>query len=108
MLNVNAVFGALSNVASGTAAANLTPVATVAMSPATASVTAGQTVQLVATPKDALGNVLSSPVSWASSNAAVASGGGSGLVTGVGAGTATITATRGGGNGTAHVTTPAP
>src|SRR2546430_7098895 len=42
-LNVNAVFGALSNVASGTTAGSTAPVASVTVSPATASVSVGQT-----------------------------------------------------------------
>src|SRR4029077_7741633 len=65
----------------------------------------GQTVQLSATPKDASGGALSGrTVTWATSNAAVASVSGSGLVTGVAAGTATITATSEGQTGTATVT----
>src|SRR5216117_3724927 len=62
----------------------------VAVSPASASVQVGQTVQLAATPRDANGNPLSGrAVSWASSNTAVATVSGSGLVTGVTAGSAT-------------------
>src|SRR2546427_963602 len=45
------------------------PVASVTVSPATASVPVGQTVQLTATPKDANGNPLSGGVvTWAASN----------------------------------------
>jgi hypothetical protein len=62
-------------------------------------------VQLVATPKDASGTPLSGRVvTWATSNAAVATVSGSGLVMGVAAGAATITATSGGVNGTAALT----
>src|SRR5439155_21854947 len=62
-------------------------VATVDVAPATANVTVGGTVQLVATPRDANGTPLSGrTVSWSSSNTGVASVTGSGLVTGVGAG----------------------
>ena len=111
-LNVNAVFGALSNVASGaTAAAGSTPaaVATVGVSPAAPSVAVGQTLPLTATAKDSAGNVLSGrPVSWASSNGSVATVSGAGLVTGVAAGAATITATSEGKSGTATVTVTAP
>src|SRR5213594_1086663 len=85
------------------------PVASVTVSPATASVQAGQTVQLAATPKDANGNPLSGrTVTWASSNSAVATVGGSGLVTGVTAGSATITATSEGKSGTSAITVTAP
>src|SRR5213593_156443 len=92
---------------SGTAALTVTnvPVASVAVSPASASVQVGQTVQLAATPRDANGNPLSGrAVSWASSNTAVATVSGSGLVTGVTAGSATITATSEGQGGTATIT----
>src|SRR6266540_2456443 len=66
-----------------TVAAVPVPVASVAVSPATASIQAGQTVQLTATPKDAGGNTLSGrTVSWASSNTGVATVNSSGLVTG--------------------------
>src|SRR5205809_349682 len=85
------------------------PVASVAVSPASASVQVGQTVQLTATPKDANGNPLSGrAVSWASSNTAVATVSGSGLVTGVTAGSATITATSEGQGGTATITVSTP
>ncbi len=111
-LKVNAVFGALSNVATGTtAAAAALPVASVSVSPATASVSAGSTVQLSGTPKDSLGRALTGgTVTWATSNAGVASVNAAGLVTGVGAGTATITATSGGksGNATVSVTAQQP
>jgi hypothetical protein len=70
------------------------PVATVTVSPATASVPVGQTVQLSAVTRDAGGNVLTGRVvTWSSSNTALATVSGSGLVTGVAAGQATITAT---------------
>src|SRR5437667_8259930 len=84
------------------------PVATVAVSPATAGVQVGATVQLTATPKDASGNPLSGRVvTWASSNTAVATVNGSGLVSGVVAGPATITATSEGKSGTAALTVTA-
>src|SRR6184192_7045 len=96
---------------SGTAAILVTnvPVASVAVSPASASVQVGQTVQLAATPRDANGNPLSGrAVSWASSNTAVATVSGSGLVTGVTAGSATITATSEAKTGTSAITVTAP
>jgi uncharacterized protein YjdB len=85
------------------------PVATVTVSPATASVQAGSTVQLTATTRDGSGNVLTGRVvSWTSSNGAVATVSGSGLVTGVAAGSATITATSEGRSGTSSITVTAP
>src|SRR5213080_542312 len=109
-LNVNAVFGGLSNVATGsTAAPAPAPVASVAVSPATLSQNPGATQQFVATLKDASGNVLAGrTMTWTSSNAAIAAVNGSGLETAVAAGSATVTATSGGITGTASVTVTAP
>jgi uncharacterized protein YjdB len=102
-----AAITATSQSQSGTATATVTaaPVAAVAVSPASATLTVGQTVQLVGTPKDASGNPLSGRVvTWASGAPAVATVNGSGLASGVAAGTATITATSEGQSGTAAVT----
>ena len=107
-LNVNAVFGALSNLASGTTAASTAPVATVTLSPASASLAVGATQPLTATLKDAAGNVLTGrSVTWATSNAAVATVNGSGLVAGLVVGAVTITATSESRNGTAAITVTA-
>src|SRR5438445_4107398 len=109
-----AVFGSVSNVASGTTAALDPPpvassVASVTVSPASASVSVGQTVQLTATPKDANGTALTGAVvTWSSNNAAVATVSGSGLVTAVAAGSVTSTATSGGISGPAAITVTAP
>src|SRR6266550_499060 len=66
------------------------PVELVAITPASASVPVGATVQLTATPKDSTGNVLTGrAISWTSSNTAVSSVSAGGLVTGVAAGAAT-------------------
>src|SRR5207302_921011 len=92
---------------SGTSTITVTPVpvASVEVTPATASVQAGQTVQLTATPKDANGAPLSGrTVTWSSSNTAVATVSNSGLVSGVTPGTATITATSEGKSGTSAIT----
>src|SRR5690348_11025216 len=92
---------------SGTATITVTsvPVASVTVSPATASVPQGQTTQLTAVTKDANGNVLTGRgVVWSSSNQAVASVNANGLVSGVAAGSATITATSEGQSGTATIT----
>src|SRR3989441_567611 len=80
-------------------------VASVTVSPATASLQVGQTVQLTATPQDASGSPLSGRVvTWVSSNPAAATVSASGVVTGVAVGAATITATSEGQNGTSSVT----
>src|SRR6185295_2940954 len=103
----SATITATSEGQSGTAAITVTnvSVASVTVSPATASVVAGQTVQLTATPKDANGTALTGRVvTWSSSNTAVASVNASGLVTGGAAGSATITATSEGKTGTAAIT----
>src|SRR5438445_2233227 len=108
-LNVDAVFGAVSNVASGTTTGTPVPVASVTVSPAAASVVAGQTVQLSATPKDVNGTPLTGRViTWTSNALGVATVSPGGLVTGVVAGAATITATSEGVNGTAALTVTAP
>ena len=94
----------------GTAAVtvNLVPVASVTVSPASASIRVGQLVQLTATLKDASGTVLSGRViSWVSSAPGVAAVSTGGLVTGVAAGAATITATSEGQSGTTQVSVTA-
>jgi hypothetical protein len=108
-LNVNAVFGGLSNVANATTAASaVLPVAAVTVGPASGSVLMGQMVQLIATPKDSAGNLLLGRViTWSSSNTAVATVGG-GLVIAAAPGSATITATSEGKSGTAAITVTVP
>ena len=107
-LFVNAVFGLLSNVVSATTAASTAPVATVTVSPASASLAVGATQQFTATLKDAAGNTLTGrPVTWASSAAAVATVSASGLATGLVAGPATISASSGGITGSATLTVTA-
>ncbi|MBT1685934.1 alpha-amylase family glycosyl hydrolase [Dawidia soli] len=84
------------------------PVASVAVSPTSASIKVGLTQQLTATVSPA--NATNQSVTWASSNTAVATVNSSGLVTGVSTGSATITATTvsGGKTATAAITvTPA-
>ena len=104
-LNVDAVFGAFSNIASGTTGSSSAPVATVTVSPSSATVGAGQVLQLAAILKDANGNTLTGrTVTWSSNELSVATVSPSGLVSGLLAGTATITATSEGRSGTATVT----
>jgi hypothetical protein len=107
-LNVDAVFGGLSNVVSATTPANSAPVATVTLSPASGSVGVAGTLQLAATLRAANGALLTGRVvTWSSSNALVASVNSGGLVTGVLVGSATITATSEGQSGSAPVTVTA-
>jgi len=98
---------------SGTSAVTVTPspVASVAVAPAAASVIVGATVQLTATPRDANGNPLAGrAVTWQTSDATIASVDGNGLVTGKAVGgPVAITATSEGKSGTSAVTvTPVP
>ncbi|MHB8734208.1 MAG: beta strand repeat-containing protein [Terriglobales bacterium] len=72
------------------------PVATIAVSPASGTVLAGQTQQFTATAKGATGNTLTGlTYTWTSSNPAVLKIDANGLATGITAGTATVTATSG-------------
>src|SRR5713226_2973034 len=107
----SATITATSEGKSGTSAITVTsvPVASITVSPASANVLVGQTVQLIATPKDASGNPLSGrTVTWASNNTSVATVSSSGLVTGATAGSATVTATSEGQSGTSAVTVVLP
>lgn len=80
------------------------PVASVAVSPATLTLSVGDSVALHATALDANGNVLSRAVTWTSSDSTVARVFFDGLVMAGKAGSATITAESGGKSGTAAVT----
>src|SRR3989454_688386 len=103
----SATITATSEGKSGTAAITVTsvPVASVVVSPASASMQVGQTVQLTATTLDANGNVLTGrAIAWTTNAAAVATGDATGLVSGVAPGAATITATSEGKSGTAAIT----
>ena len=80
-------------------------VASVEVTPATASREVGETVQLTATVKDADGHVLSGQaVAWSTSGSSVASVSSSGLVTALALGTAVITASSGSRNGYSTIT----
>ncbi|MEI6740566.1 MAG: Ig-like domain-containing protein [Gemmatimonadaceae bacterium] len=84
------------------------PVASVTLSPTSASLAVGATQQFTATANDANGNVLTGrTVSWTLDNATVASVSSGGLLTAVAAGNATLTATVGGVSATAAITVTA-
>ena len=83
------------------------PAASVSVTPASASLDVGETVQFAATPRDANGDPLSGrTITWLSSNTSLATVDGHGLVTGLAAGTTTITATSEGQSGTATISVP--
>jgi len=90
---------------SATVTVTLVPVAAVVVSPATAALPVGGTVQLTVSLSDANDNTLTGrPVAWSTSAPTVATVSRSGLVTGKAAGSATITATSEGKTGSAAVT----
>lgn len=87
------------------AAVSPSPVVSVVVSPASGSLTVGDTLTLSAATRDGSGNSLSGrAVAWSSSAEQTATVSSSGLVTGVAAGSATITATSEGKTGSAVVT----
>lgn len=87
----------------------LAPVATITVSPSSATVPRNQAQQLTATVRDSSGNALPGrTVVWTSSASAVAIVSATGLVSAVSPGAATITATSGGVSATASITVPVP
>jgi trimeric autotransporter adhesin len=107
----DSVYASAQGIAGGASVTvSLAPVATVVVAPSSATLTnsAGSSVQLTDTTKDAQGDtLLNRPVTWSSSNSAIAAVSGTGLVTPGSAnpdtGTVTITATSGGANGSASI-----
>ena len=85
------------------------PVFTVAVTPATATLRIGQTLQLSAVPKDSAGNALGGrTVTWVSSDTAKARVSATGLVTARSTGAVTLRATSEGQTGTAELTVVIP
>ena len=85
------------------------PVASVDVSPASATIATGASIQLTAEPQDGGGNPLAGrAVTWSTTNTGVAMVASDGLVTGFGQGTATITATSEGITGDAAIEVYAP
>jgi uncharacterized protein YjdB len=93
----------------GNATVNVTPVpvTSVALAPSSASLFVGDTLRLTAIPEDSLGTALSRPVTWSSSDSAIATASETGLVTGLAVGFATITATSEGKSSHAHISVDA-
>jgi uncharacterized protein YjdB len=94
---------------SGTASVTIVPVpvASVTVTPPSATIGVGKTVALAAVTKDANGNILTGrTITWSTSDATVATVSSTGVVTGQGSGgkSATITATSEGKSGTATIT----
>jgi len=84
-------------------------VASVAMSPTSATLVVGQTVQLGAQPRDASGRRLDGrTVTWSTNRSDVATVTSTGIVSAVSPGTATITASTEGRNGTSTIVVQAP
>jgi len=103
-LNQNAVFGALSNVASGATIAQMI-VGAVTVAPTAISGSIGQTGQFTATVTDPAGAPLTGQkVTWASSSNSVVTIDSTGMAKAMGSGSATITAAAGGKSGSAAVT----
>ncbi len=104
---VSAVFGPLSTAAAASTVATVsqTGVASVAVTPGSASGAVGQSAQFSATVKNASGTVLTGQtITWSSTNTAVVTVNSSGYATGVGAGAAAVVATSGGKSGQATIT----
>lgn len=99
---------ATSGTASGTASVTVVPpppVASVTVTPASATLIVQTTRQLTATVRDANGKVLAArTITWTSDNAAVATVDAAGLVTGVSEGAAAVIATSEGVSDTAAIT----
>lgn len=80
----------------------------IGMSPVAAAVAVGDTQRIAAAVRNLTGGAGSGAVEWSTSNPAVATVDGAGLVTGVAAGTATVTATSGARTGSVQVVVHAP
>ena len=95
---------------SGNAAVTvISAVASVTLTPDTATIMQGATLQLTGLPRDAAGTTLNGrTVTYGTSSAAIASVSTTGLVTGIGAGVATITATSEGRSATSRVVVEGP
>ncbi len=106
---VTATYGGLSTTAAITVTAVAPTLSSLAVNPASKSLTTGQTQQLALTGNYSNGSTsnLTTVASWSSSSASVATVS-SGLVSAVGAGSATVTATYGGLSTTAAITVTAP
>lgn len=104
-VTITATCETIPGTSTGTVTAAVEPVATVTVTPSSFSKAPGQTQALTVVTKDANGNVLvGRTITYLSSNTAIATVDGSGVVTAVATGTATITATSEGKSGTSIAT----
>jgi uncharacterized protein YjdB len=107
----NAIITATVEGKSGVGAVTVSPapVASVAVSPTSATLIVGQTVQIEAQPRDAAGRPLDGrTVTWSTNRPDVATVTSTGIVAAISPGTATITASSEGQNGTATIVVQAP
>ncbi|MCC6318430.1 MAG: Ig-like domain-containing protein [Gemmatimonadaceae bacterium] len=107
----SATISATSEGRTGTARLTVTdvPVASVRVTPTTATVASGQTAQLAAQALDANNNVLNRTIAWSSDQPSMATVSQTGLVTGINAGSVRINASVGNVTGSATITvTPVP
>ena len=108
-MNQGAIYGSLSNIASATTTGSVAPppapVASVTVSPSSASLQVGATQQLSAVTRDANNNVLTGRViTWSSANTSIAGVSASGLVTALVVGSVQVKATSEGVTGTSTIT----
>lgn len=88
----------------GTSTTDSNAVASVSISPTSASTAVGTTQAFSAIARNSTGKSVAATISWTSSNPSVATVNGSGSATALGAGTATISAIAGGVSGNAALT----
>jgi uncharacterized protein YjdB len=107
---VTAAMGALSGTATLTIAAPAKTLASIAVSPATATIATGATQQFAATATYSDGSTanVTTSAAWVSSKPAVATINAAGLASALSSGSTTVTATLTGVSGTAAVTVPQP
>ncbi|MGC2637038.1 MAG: Ig-like domain-containing protein [Acidobacteriaceae bacterium] len=107
--SITASLNGVSGSATLTVTSSAPTLTSIAVTPATPSITAGATQQFTATGtySDGTTKNITNSVNWTSSNTSAATINGAGLATGVAAGSSTITASSGGVSGTAMLTVTA-
>jgi uncharacterized protein YjdB len=105
-----ATISAVSGNVSGQATITVTPLlvlGSITVNPATATTVVGQTQQFAAQPLDQFGNSIAASITWTTSDSAIATISGSGLLSAIAAGPVTVTATSGAVAKTSSVTVEA-
>lgn len=107
---VTATVNGISGSATVTVPAAAPTLSTIAVTPASPSVTVGGTQQFTATGtySDGTTKPITSSVTWTTASSSIATISSAGVATGVAAGTTTVTASQNGVNGTASITVNAP